>query len=253
MKRIKKKSKKNYAYKKNHSKFVKLLHQNRKLRPVLIAVTSSLVIGLTFGFIFLSMVKQEESQSVDILNSSTVDSRDREQKKDALQKAKFDPISFYVVQAGVFSDEKNANEFGKTLSNVPYVVWEMDGQFYLFTGIALSENKAKTIAEKMKEQEIDVYVKEWNIEQKEVEVVEEDERFIQAYLELWKRSLSQVDERKEIAINEWSTLVNEYNVSEQLTTWKEKIDHLVNNNSSHEILLLKLIYEYDVQLSSLNS
>lgn len=248
VKRIAKQSKKKQRHNMNPSRIYQFFQRNKRLRPVLIAISSSLIIGVTFGFIFLSMVKQEEGQTVDVLNSSTPVTNNLE--KGNKTSAELESVPFYVVQAGVFSDEKNANDFGQSLATLPYISWERDGQFYVFTGIASTESEAKKLAATMDKQDIEVYVKEWGVDSNNIELLKEDVQFIDKFIDLWKQSLAKVSEGEKIARNDWESLLNENVVSEQLRPLIDKVEKGIKETSNDEILLLNLIYEYEKILSN---
>ncbi|WJE14533.1 SPOR domain-containing protein [Halobacillus sp. ACCC02827] len=67
----------------------------------------------------------------------------------------------YIVQAGAFSTEGKAEEWKSRLNaiHVPSVIWERDGQFFLFVGSAATKADADAIAAKLSEKSVDTYVK----------------------------------------------------------------------------------------------
>lgn len=244
VKRVVRKTKKNHRVKKQHSRYMQLFQKNKRMKHAIIAICSSLMIGITFGLLFLSMVKQEEGQLVDILHSSTTDVSEGEREEHPLS---LEPLQFFVVQAGVFTNEQNAKNFSKTFSDLsyPFFLWERDGQYFVFTGIAATEKKANNRAEKMDEHDLEVYVKHWEIDRNN-ELSKEDQKFIETFFQLWEQSLTNVDRDEKVAMNEWNDFIKMNDVSENIAPLKENIEQTIEENDKDEQqLLLQLMYEYE--------
>src|SRR5699024_12312127 len=97
----------------------------------IILLLSALTIGAVFG-IFVLQLSQEDDKSV----SSEV-------KQETGSKTSIPGISFYVVQAGLFADRANAEQVQANLTSKKGVaaIWQDKEEFYLFTGLANSEEK----------------------------------------------------------------------------------------------------------------
>src|SRR5699024_3163233 len=93
----------------------------------------------------------------------------------------------YVIQLGVFSEQENADIWSKTYAQAgfPSISFQRENQYFLFTGVANTEEKAKEFAEILLKEEIEVYVKEWETDEKEIKLTEEESKWIQLFQEQW--------------------------------------------------------------------
>src|SRR5699024_336024 len=95
-----------------------------RTKAILLSVAASLLIGILFGMISLQMAEKDSSRaetkntSVDIANGT---------EKNATLKS-FEPFTFYVIQAGVFTDSNNAQKWANLYdeSGYPTIEWERE-------------------------------------------------------------------------------------------------------------------------------
>ena len=224
----------------NHLMYI--IRTNRRVKQALIALSSSLLIGITFGLIFLSMVKQEEPAMANTLHMTTTD--DEENTTDVNTYA-IESFYFYVVQAGVFSEEENAQALVDELHALSYpaYIWERENQYFVLAGIEQTEERAGTLTDKMKEDGIDVFVKQWDMEAKASQFSEEDIVFLQNFLDLWNET---VHPEADFKMNEWIELT-EMSITEEVAGIQNVILSKVANitNQNKEIILLEFMNEYD--------
>src|SRR5699024_6749845 len=76
-----------------------------------------------------------------------------------------------VLQAGVFQNQANAEELLTTLKQLgfPTLLWPQDRQYLLFAGISPTREGLDSLAEKLEENDIETYVKEWVVSSFEIE------------------------------------------------------------------------------------
>lgn len=224
----------------NHLMYI--IRTNRRVKQALIALSSSLLIGITFGLIFLSMVKQEEPAMANTLHMTTTD--DEENTTDVNTYA-IESFYFYVVQAGVFSEEENAQALVDELHALSYpaYIWERENQYFVLAGIEQTEERAGTLTDKMKEDGIDVFVKQWDMEVKASQFSEEDIVFLQNFLDLWNET---VHPEADFKMNEWIELT-EMSITEEVAGIQNVILSKVANitNQNKEMILLEFMNEYD--------
>lgn len=67
----------------------------------------------------------------------------------------------YLLQVGVYNDKKTLDKALKDLND--YIVKEENGKYYVYIGITTSKENANKIKNAYKNQDIDIYIKESNI------------------------------------------------------------------------------------------
>lgn len=245
----------------NHSKLVpkkKTTHFNRKtniklnrtVKQIILAASSALLIGISFGFITLYMSKQAEQQPATILNEATV-----EDEKANGNTIELESVNAYVVQGGLFSARENADNAGKKFepAQVPTFVWEREGEYYLLAGIFSNEQVAKKQSKKMNDEGIDVFVKQWETTSKSVSIGESDVSFLKAMIELWNESLQLIDSGENIQFAKWEEVLDKHtNLSESVQLFKEKTIDNVNHSNSKETsvknerqFLLQTLFDFE--------
>src|SRR5699024_5908234 len=172
---------------------------------------------------FLSMVKQEEPQFASTLHSETSDT-DEEEKQDTPE-TQVDSFQFYVVQAGVFSEQENAEEWGDNFTDLSFsaLTWEQGGQYFVLTGLGTTEADTKKQAEEMEEHDLEVFVKEWEVTHKSSEMNEQDVLFLQKFLTAWNDTLDEGYED-----SNWHTLIEMSGLSEETETFRMTIEDMIN-------------------------
>lgn len=211
---------------------------SKKTKALIVAIVSSLFIGVLFGFISLQMAKEER-----LFEKTKVHSVNEQQEKQSEKEVQ--GASFYVIQGGVFSKSENAQNWSTQFvdAGFPAVIWEEEEQIYLFTGLSLSKDKANALAKKMTEKELDAYVKEWKVEPITTQATEKEHQFLQDFIQVWKASLTLIEENQNLPRTDWQKLMNDSNdVTENIRPLEEKIKNLLQeDNIEGSTFLLELI------------
>jgi len=224
--------------------------------PFLAATFIAICIGLFLGFMMLNMFAQKEDVANGNDQQTLATSKDAEtnERSENKKTTTLKLMKAFVIQLGVFSEQKNADTWAKTYeqAGVPSTIFQRDNQYYLFTGVANSEERAKEFAEKLSKQDIEVYVKEWVTNEKEIELTDEENKWIQLFQEQWLATLSSLSKQEGILLNDWKKLIENYpQHSDNITLLVEEIrpmfDHEAetkNDFSLHNDLLnMWKIYE----------
>lgn len=247
-------------YKKNLKTPHKLLKKNSvstkkfPIGPFLTASFTAILIGLFLGLIMLNMfAKKDDYVSTNDQQSAAVQ-KDEDVKEQAEQKltTSLKQINAYVVQLGVFSEQKNANTWSETYEQVgfPSTSFQKDNQYYLFTGMAKTEQKAKEFAEILLKEDIEVYVKEWITSEVEVELTEEEDEWLKLFHQQWEETLQLLEGKEKVPMNGWIELTKNYPLySEPIIQLVEAIQLIPKNEmeSNFELQnhLLKIWKVYD--------
>jgi stage II sporulation protein B len=166
----------------------KLPHKKKRasdtpVRPLITTALTALFVSLGLGFLllrmFVSLTDQTATgnETVPVTGSSetnteaTGEQSNEEGAVTELPDGTPQTFDSYIVQAGAFSTDGKAKEWQSRLTAqvIPSVIWNRDGQYFLFVGSAASKQEAEMIADRLAEKSIDTYVKPFSVKtQKEI-------------------------------------------------------------------------------------
>ncbi|TGB04166.1 SPOR domain-containing protein [Halobacillus salinus] len=134
------------------------------IKSIMISSITALLISFGLGFMLLRMFVSLTDETAEGQGQSAVPATEQTQGSEAVTVGT-SSLEGYVVQAGVFSTEDKANEWKMklTASSVSSIIWQRDGQYYLFVGSASTESGAEQIAADLDTRDIETYVKPWTI------------------------------------------------------------------------------------------
>ncbi|WP_053219024.1 hypothetical protein [Virgibacillus senegalensis] len=208
----------------------------RIFKVFIFAAISALMIGLTLGFIMLRMFAGiDESGDPQAVPSSYTSSQNDNPSAGAEQDSSAETgqngMTAFVVQGGVFSSNDKAEAWQKNFTDAgfPSMIWERDGQFYLFAGVADTEAAAKKIASAMTEKELETYVKPWQAETVGKNLAEGQAEWLQQFTILWQKSVS-TGEIKATEWNDWLKLLPE-DASEPLVQLHDQAEKMAADAS----------------------
>ncbi|WP_281975918.1 SPOR domain-containing protein [Halobacillus litoralis] len=139
-------------------------------KPLIATSLTALFVSLGLGFLLLRMfVSLTDDTSMGSQANDTMpvtspgEQQTAENSADSLPEGALQTFNAYIVQAGAFSTETKALEWKSRLTaqSVSSVVWERDGQFYLYVGSGATKQEADLIASELAAESIETYVKPW--------------------------------------------------------------------------------------------
>ncbi|WP_163970134.1 SPOR domain-containing protein [Oceanobacillus halotolerans] len=239
----------------------------KNLKPILFAILSAIGVGSILGFIMLNFFGgMDDYTGTGDTNSSVPAVIDDEGDDDSHQTTEEDEpqvtanssaslpaLTGFVVQAGVFSDEPNAEEAAKDLENSGYssVVWNDGESYFLFTGVASTKEHANELAATIDEE---VYVKEWQTDEVELTLNEKEAQWIHNVSDQWKASLKSVSQNGSLQTEGWNKVLEAFPTeSETLSPLHNTLKELnkemeaADENRAH-YLLLQIWYELEEQV-----
>ncbi|QGS68957.1 hypothetical protein CV093_12705 [Oceanobacillus sp. 143] len=159
------------------------------------------------------------------------------------------PIDAFVLQAGVFANKANANEWVKSFADagLDAIIWEKDAQYYLFLGIAATKEQANLIATELTS-EFDIFIKEWSTAEGEIELTDAEYQFVQQFAEDFQTALPVLSEpaatlpENLFAEPSKQTITNSEKLG-PITTEISKIADLTGTEAN--LSLLRLMSQYD--------
>src|SRR5690625_614444 len=123
----------------DNNNFTYTLNKRKSKKQFILAITSSVFIGVIFGIIILNMIKQEEQHHALLSNTGNGDigseedsDNEKNTNNDHVDSTKLDSINVFVVQGGVFSEEENAKEWEEKFNNIqfPAMRWYRDQNYF---------------------------------------------------------------------------------------------------------------------------
>lgn len=192
--------------------FGKGMKSKINLKTIVTAIISAVVIGLCLGFIMLNMFDgighqaSGEMGDDNLANTGNANSSEAAGSGDT-SSFSLEPLHAFVLQAGVFSGEENANKWAAKFedANHPVMIWPRDDQFTLLAGIANSETEAKTLADSFSNATI--YVKEWSTDEVSINVTSAEQKWLESFVSLWGDS---VNSQTELATDKWKKLIDDF-------------------------------------------
>lgn len=172
---------------------IKRKPQKKRFMPVLLTVLCASAIGVFFGMTILKLFVSMDDEPI-AEGNHTDETVTASAASGSTEKKHYDipQLSGYVLQAGVFMEKENAEEWLNyyETNQLPVIIWEQDTQYYLFTGIYPTEEAAKNQAGELKASGYDVFAKSWSTTSGEIELGEEEAEWLNKFAEEWPVSLS---------------------------------------------------------------
>ncbi|PAF41010.1 hypothetical protein CHH69_00005, partial [Terribacillus saccharophilus] len=121
------------------------------------AALGAAIIGVVLGFLLLRYTAGIESETSGVAAPVAT-------KEAAANAGAFSDLTAYVVQGGVYNQEDIGQDVVQKYADagIPAVLWEKNGQFFLLTGMAGSQEEADTLGSQLQAQGYESYVKQWD-------------------------------------------------------------------------------------------
>jgi stage II sporulation protein B len=128
------------------------------LKAPVLALLFAVLCGTSLGYIVLKTITADEQTVTSPVQPTIPAGNSTNQASTTLN----GELTVYFVQGGVFSTEDSAKLVQQQIAEkgVPAEIFQVDGQFYLFLGVAGSLEESKQLAVFLKTYGVDVYWKE---------------------------------------------------------------------------------------------
>lgn len=159
------------------TKKFKKKNQQGFLTSIFLAVFFAVLLGTSFGFTMLKLVFTD--QSADTAQPAVTGTpAPSEQPAAGSETVALEPLATFVVQGGVYRSQEAAKQIqeANTQKGANSQLIEMDGQTFLYLGVADSIENAKEIGAELKSKGIDVFPKEITFEGKSLEGLNPEEK-----------------------------------------------------------------------------
>ncbi|WP_156291201.1 SPOR domain-containing protein [Oceanobacillus salinisoli] len=228
-------------------------------KPILIAISSAIAIGLVLSVIMFQVLIDVEdglaNQTVTGMQATNGNQLDEEEVTNqtasdgAVESSSYtlEPLQAFVLQAGVFSEKENAEVWADNFSNIglPSLIWQRGEQYFLLIGLADSKEQAGNIVNDLDTGEYDLFVKEWSTTQGEVDLTEQEQNWLVSFQQTWQENISKTDN---LSKDNWGDLpTNKISESEKLSAFVNSIENMETlNGIEAQQHLLQLMYEYEL-------
>jgi len=233
-------------------------------KPILTAGISAIMIGTIMGMIMIHLFtnladagEPEDHTAV----TSTLPKEDEQTKEEEDEgnnekegQAVLSGMNAYVLQAGVFSNQENADDSAKEYDKAGFitVIWERDEQYYVLVGISETKDKGIDVAEEVGSNDLDIYVKEWMTEKSQAKLDKSEEQWIKAFEKQWETTLGLLEKEKKIPVEEWASLIKNLQLqSESVQAVEETINEFLKDGETElsvqeaQRLLIKTWKQYE--------
>ncbi|MCR2820544.1 hypothetical protein [Lederbergia panacisoli] len=171
---------------KDNVKKLPMTNWKRNIKPgfssVFISVFLAIAVGLILGLIIYKMAIQSEDSPVALNEADIPPAAEKEEQNTKIESYSFTlpDLTIPVLQGGLYSSEEGAVSAGENVSEygIGKTVIEIEGQYYLFIGVAGDLSTAKLWSNKLKDQGLkdeEVWAKELVISGKTVELASKEE------------------------------------------------------------------------------
>ncbi|MBS4217004.1 hypothetical protein KHA96_01605 [Bacillus sp. FJAT-49711] len=150
------------------------------ISSLFISVFLAIAVGLILGLIIYKMAIQSEDSHVALKEAdhSPVTEKEEQNTKNEIYSFTLPDITIPVIQGGLYSTRENAVSAGEDLAEYQLgtTIIEIEGQYYLFIGVAGDLVTAKSWTNKLKEEGLEeVWAKNLTISGKTVELASKEE------------------------------------------------------------------------------
>ncbi|MEN1970485.1 hypothetical protein WMZ97_20715 [Lentibacillus sp. N15] len=224
------------------------------LKPILVAILSAVVVGGLLGFIMLNMFNgigyQTNGESGQQNLAGTGSESDASKTTAQGSSMTLPSLSAFVLQGGVFSTQDNAKQWVETFQQAehPAAIWEREGQFTLLAGLAETEEQAKALAADFTDE--DIYIKEWSTEEADIEGTDQEQKWLQAFVDRWNDSVHLLSSENELDTEAWQKLMNDFpKQASHLAAFQKQLaasfKEMTDGNNAEQTFLLEQWQQYE--------
>jgi len=223
--------------------------RNSVWKTILISGGSAIFVGTVIGFFLFRMFVQVDTPTGADNPSQTslaVTQAEQEETSPEVVATSLASLETYILQAGVFSEQENADSLIASLTNlnIPSLFFEREGEFYLMAGVASSEDAAQSLAASLSDNQAELYVKPWSTQTKEIEMTEAESEWITAFQAFFDEQLQQTDSNQPIADEEIAALVDKApEESAMIDELLNSLTEMQGEPSSYQLLSWMKIYD----------
>ncbi len=225
-------------------------------KPIIIAIISAITIGSIMGFVMLKIIVNFDNDlnaspaflvPTDENNNGQGEEKTENPPTNSTTLHTIDSMSAFVLQGGVFSTVENAEAESVKFVEQGYapIIWEKEGQFYLLVNLGMSKEDLQDDTNALMNSGIEVYAKEWQVSEMEMELTKEEYDWLLAFQDQWNISLG----TGMVEAREWQALMDQApEQSEILASFIPSIGEYITAEKDSDGILLAIWQEYNFLL-----
>lgn len=219
------------------------------INKLMLAIVSGVIVGTIFGLTALHMLNNDEGQHA-FHEAHSNHSQVSTTSSDGMNEIDLDMPNIYVIQIGLFHERENAEVSKGQLErrNIKSFIWERKDEYFLLHSAYRSEAKAKAKHEQLQEDQLETFVKTWDMLSIEIQVTQDEQAWLQEYVSLWDESFEQFEAKESIAVADWEALLEKDYESEIITEIQRKVIDIVPNlqtSDQAESTLLSMLMQFE--------
>ncbi|HLS65744.1 MAG TPA: hypothetical protein VK029_02005 [Pseudogracilibacillus sp.] len=221
--------------------------KNWRSRTLLLAGMFALIIGTFFGMMTLYIFNEEDETTFTISNSNEPEVSGKEQRKRS-EMYEVQPLSFYVIQAGMFQEKQNAESEQKRLQKerISSFVWKRDDHYFVLLSAHETEKNAQSRIDSFDKEEL--FVKKWETVVSDIHSSEVESALLETFYETYMRAIVDVDKKNDFDRTLWDDVIRKEDViaqdvhelQKELATVVEKVER-----DDAPTMLLHIAYIYE--------
>lgn len=219
--------------------------KNWRSRTLFLTSMLALIVGTFFGLTTLYIFNEEDktTNTISYTNHTEVSGEEEHTERYNVQ-----PLSFYVIQVGMFADHRNAEREQERLQKekINSFVWERDEHYYVLLSLHPTEKSAQKRIDSFQEEEF--FVKQWETIDGEIKSSEQEQAWFLTFHDTFENALTHFEEREKIEIALWEEVLEEKDgLRDSLKETQTELAALFDERENEDAatLLLQIAYTYD--------
>ncbi|WP_386057770.1 SPOR domain-containing protein [Thalassobacillus hwangdonensis] len=224
------------------------------VKRLIASVVAAVVAGLVLGFVLLRMFvgitgdTPASAGSETVTGTPTTETPASGDTNAASGTASELPgVEAFVVQAGYFTTKEMAETWQTQYEAAGHstYIWEQGNEFYVFAGVAPSEQAADQKAEEIKQAGLETFVKPWAVSGGTIQADSETANALSQVPELFNTSLQGTLDKEA-----WSSLAGKLPDEAPYQTLKTSITDMTAGSASLDVSLMKVWNSYQTIIES---
>lgn len=217
----------------------KQVREKNWIAPIFLTILTAGAVGTVLGMFIINLFTGIENEQVgEDRNPTSTSAVTAQGTNDQVHAGSLPVLAGYVLQAGLFEEQANAEEWQQTYTSAgqPAFIWERDEQYFLLIGIYHTEDQAKQRAVELQGEGFDVFVKAWQTTEKELELPEDASAWIGQFGQVFEDALT---------AKENTSLMNHLERAPQADRLAGLVESLEEPTEEIEVYLLQVMQAYD--------
>lgn len=221
--------------------------KNWRSRTLLLTGMFALMIGTFFGMMTLYIFNEEDETTYTVSHTNEPEVSGVKEKE-RTETYEVQPLTFYVIQAGMFQEKQNAESEQKRLQKerISSFIWPRDDHYFVLLSAHETEKNAQSRIDSLEKEEL--FVKKWETVASEINSSEIESALLEAFHDTYKRALADVEKRNAFDRTLWDEVLRKeemlaqdvQELQKELATVVEKVER---DDAPTTLLQIAFTYE----------